>query len=45
MSTTKKYNLPILSNEGGLSVYLGQIKQDVADSFSLIMFFHFHLTN
>ena len=27
MSTTKKYNLPILSNEGGLSVYLAQIKK------------------
>ncbi len=27
MSTTKKYNLPILSNEGGLSTYLAQIKK------------------
>ena len=27
MSTTKKYNLPILSNEGGLSGYLAQIKK------------------
>ena len=27
MSTTKKYNLPILSSEGGLSVYLAQIKK------------------
>ena len=27
MSTTKKYNLPILSNEGGLSAYLAQIKK------------------
>ena len=27
MSTTKKYNLPILSNEGGLSFYLAQIKK------------------
>jgi len=27
MSTTKNYNLPILSNEGGLSAYLAQIKK------------------
>ena len=27
MSTTKNYNLPILSNEGGLSTYLAQIKK------------------
>ena len=27
MSTTKKYNLPILSSEGGLSTYLAQIKK------------------
>ena len=27
MSTTKKYNLPILSSEGGLSAYLAQIKK------------------
>ena len=27
MSTTKKYNLPILSDEGGLSGYLAQIKK------------------
>ena len=27
MSTTKNYNLPILSNEGGLSSYLAQIKK------------------
>ena len=27
MSNTKNYNLPILSNEGGLSVYLAQIKK------------------
>ena len=27
MSTTKNYNLPILSNEGGLSVYLAQIRK------------------
>jgi len=27
MSTTKNYNLPILSNEGGLSAYLVQIKK------------------
>ena len=27
MSTTKKYNLPILSNEGGLYGYLAQIKK------------------
>ena len=27
MSTTKNYNLPILSNEGGLSSYLTQIKK------------------
>ena len=27
MSTTKNYNLPILSSEGGLSVYLAQIKK------------------
>ena len=27
MSTTKNYNLPILSNEGGLSAYLAQIRK------------------
>jgi RNA polymerase sigma-32 factor len=27
MSTTRNYNLPALSNEGGLSVYLAQIKK------------------
>ena len=27
MSNTKKYNLPILSNEGGLAAYLSQIKK------------------
>ena len=27
MSTTKNYNLPTLSNEGGLSAYLAQIKK------------------
>ena len=27
MSTTKNYNLPILSNEGGLTAYLSQIKK------------------
>jgi len=27
MSTTRSYNLPTLSNEGGLSVYLAQIKK------------------
>ena len=27
MSNTKNYNLPILSNEGGLSAYLAQIKK------------------
>ena len=27
MNTTKNYNLPILSNEGGLSAYLAQIKK------------------
>ena len=27
MSTTKNYNLPILSNEGGLTAYLAQIKK------------------
>jgi len=27
MENTKKYNLPILSNEGGLSAYLAQIKK------------------
>ena len=27
MSTTKNYNLPILSNEGGLTSYLAQIKK------------------
>ncbi len=27
MSTAKNYNLPTLSNEGGLSVYLTQIKK------------------
>ena len=27
MSTTKNYNLPILSNEGGLAAYLAQIKK------------------
>ena len=27
MSNTKNYNLPILSNEGCLSVYLAQIKK------------------
>ena len=27
MSTTRNYNLPSLSNEGGLSVYLAQIKK------------------
>ena len=27
MSSTKNYNLPILSNEGGLSAYLAQIKK------------------
>ena len=27
MSTTTSYNLPALSNEGGLSVYLAQIKK------------------
>ena len=27
MSTTKNYNLPILSNEGGLASYLAQIKK------------------
>ena len=27
MTTTTSYNLPTLSNEGGLSVYLAQIKK------------------
>ena len=27
MATTRNYNLPALSNEGGLSVYLAQIKK------------------
>ena len=27
MSTTSSYNLPALSNEGGLSAYLAQIKK------------------
>ena len=27
MSNTKNYNLPTLSNEGGLSAYLAQIKK------------------
>ena len=27
MSSSKTYNLPILSNEGGLAAYLSQIKK------------------
>ena len=27
MNSTTKYNLPTISNEGGLSVYLAQIKK------------------
>ncbi len=27
MNTTTSYNLPVLSNEGGLSAYLAQIKK------------------